>query len=219
MKVPRLTNRSAALLIGASLIVMAIVAAFSAPVMEKIYIPGNPGVTAFNTTSEYKRFNYSITGWLIIFLLDVLLSGAIYSYYKQEKYRLSITSGLLRILYSLFLGIAIIRLLQLSKSSPEMTIYQHLQNFHDIWGWGLIAFGFHLITLGMLFNSHRKWLNITINTLLISAGAGYLIIYIGILFVPDPPAFKAKVTPVFLIPMIFGEIFFAFWMLIKGGKN
>jgi hypothetical protein len=85
---------------------------------------------------------------------------------------------------------------------------------------GLIAFGFHLITLGLLYHNEggKEWVNIAIKSLLILAGAGYLIQYIGILLVPNPAGFTAIMETIFILPMILGEISFAIWMLVKGGK-
>jgi hypothetical protein len=65
----------------------------------------------------------------------------------------------------------------------------------------------------------KKWVNITIKVLLILAGIGYMALYIGVLIAPNPIAFAAIVEPIFLIPQLLGEVLFAIWMLVKGGKQ
>lgn len=215
------TTRIIAIITGSALLLMALVAAFSAPVISGIFVSGNPALTALNLTTGFGKFTGSIIGWLIILTLDLVVSAGIYAYYKKEKPKEAFTTAVLRLLYSLFLGVAIYQLLKVKVAMPAQAIYNHLHAFHTIWGCGLIVFGLHLITLGILFKHEagKKWLTITIKTLLILAGVGYLVLYVGMLISPSPQAFKAAIEPIFLIPMILGEVFFALWMLIKGGKT
>lgn len=214
-------KRIIAIITGSALLLMALVAAFSAPVISGIFVSGNPVLTALNLTSGFGKFTASLIGWLIILALDLLVSAGIYAWYKEEKPRVAFTSAALRLLYSIFLGAAIYQLLNITVAMPAPAIYNHIHAFHSIWGWGLVAFGLHLITLGILFKHEggKKWLTVIIKTLLILAGAGYLVLYVGMLIAPSPMAFKAAIEPVFLIPMILGEVFFAIWMLVKGGKS
>lgn len=215
------SKRNAARVIGIALLLMAIVAAFSAPVISGIFVSGNPALTALNLSVGFGKFTGSIVGWVIILALDLLVSAGVYTYYKKEKPKVAFTSAVLRLIYSIFLGVAIYQLLKITLATPAPAIYNHLHTFNSIWGWGLIAFGLHLITLSILFKNEggKKWLTITIKMLLILAGTGYLVVYVGMLIASIPMAFKAAIESVFLIPMILGEVFFALWMLIKGGKS
>lgn len=221
MKNMKHSKRGLAIIIGTALLLMAIVAAFSAPVISGIFVSGDSALTALNLAAGFSKFSGSIIGWLIILVLDLLVSWGIYAYYKKEKPRGAFTSSALRLLYSIFLGGAIYQLLNVRAGAPALSIYNSLDAFNSIWGWGLIAFGLHLILLGVLFKNEgeKKWVTVTIKTLLILAGIGYLVIYAGMLITPGPLAFKAAIEPIFLIPMILGEVFFALWMLIKGGKE
>lgn len=221
MKNTTQSKRSLAIIIGSALLLMAIVAAFSAPVIGSIFVSGNPALTALNLTAGFGKFTGSVIGWLIILALDLLVSWGVYAYYKTEKPKAAFTSSVLRLVYSVFLGGAIYQLLNIRAAAPAMSVYHSMQAFNSIWGWGLIAFGLHLILLGILFKNEgeKKWITMTIKGLLILAGTGYLVIYAGMLIVPGPLAFKAAIEPIFLIPMILGEVFFALWMLLKGGKS
>nr|MCU0451969.1 DUF4386 domain-containing protein [Bernardetiaceae bacterium] len=107
-----------------------------------------------------------------------------------------------------------------TASSPTASIYNSLSGFKTIWDLGLIVFGLHLISLGFLFKNEggKKWVNTLIKTLLITAGVGYIVLSLGALLAANPVAFTALVQPIFLAPMILGEVLFALWMLIKGGK-
>jgi hypothetical protein len=129
--------------------------------------------------------------------------------HKKEKPKLAKVSSILRFIYTAVLGVGI-----------GYHITGNVPMFNSIWGIGLIVFGIHLITLGILFNNEdgKKWVNILVRSLLIIAGIGYVIQYIGILIVPNPIGFAALIESFFIIPMILGEVFYALWMLIKGGK-
>lgn len=215
------STRRIAVITGSALLLMASVAALSVPVISGIFVSGNPASTAQNLSTGFGKFTGSIIGWIIILALDLLVSAGVYAYYEKENARMAFTSAVLRLLYSVFLGAAIWQLLKVTPAMPAPEIYHHLLAFHSIWGWGLIIFGLHLIALGILFKSEggKKRVAVTIKLLLILAGVGYVVLYTVMLFAPDPLAFKAIIEPVFLIPMILGEIFFALRMLIKGGKE
>lgn len=215
------SKRTLAIITGLALLLMAVVAACSAPLISKTFVLGNPALTALNVNGHFGKYIGAVIGWLMILALDLLVSLSVYNYYKKGKPTMALTSGFLRLVYSIFLGAAIFQLLRVSVTSPAIVIYNSIHTFNSIWGWGLIAFGLHLITLGLLFKNEggKKWLTIIIKTLLIVAGLGYLILYIGILFSHNPLAFAALIQSIFLIPMILGEVFFAIWMLIKGGKK
>lgn len=214
------SKRNVAIIIGIALLLMALVAAFSAPIVSGIFVSGNPALTALNLSAGFGKLTGSIVGWVIILALDLLVSAGVYAYYKKEKPKVAFSSAVLRLIYSIFLGAAICQLLKITLATPAPAVYNHLHAFNSIWGWGLIAFGLHLISLGILFKNEggKTWLTITIKVLLILAGTGYLVVYVGMLIAPSPMAFKAAIEPIFLLPMILGEVFFALWMLIKGGK-
>ncbi|MFZ4107219.1 DUF4386 domain-containing protein [Flavobacterium sp.] len=213
-------KRNIAKIIGIALLLMAVIAAISAPITSGMFISGNASLTAFNVASGYSKFISSIVGWIGIFILDLLVSIGIYKYYKKEKPKLAKITSILRLIYSAFLGAAIIQLLKVTITNPAITLYNYLNMFNTIWGLGLIAFGFHLIALGVLFENEggKKWINVAIRTLLIIAGLGYIILYVGMMIVPNPVSFTNMIKPIFLIPFIFGEVLYALWMLIKGGK-
>ena len=182
------SKRRTAKIIGGALLLMAI--------LSGIAIPALGTLTA------------SI-GLVGIFLLDIFASYGIYKYHKKEKPKLAKSSSLLRLLYTAIFGVGI-----------GYHIAGNVPMFNKMWGIGLIIFGIHLITLGILFNNEgrKKWVNILIKSLLILAGIGYIIQYLGILLVPNPVGFAAIVQSIFIGPMILGEVFYGLWMLIKGGK-
>ncbi|MBJ7429184.1 MAG: DUF4386 domain-containing protein [Bacteroidia bacterium] len=217
----KISKRKLALIIGISLLLMAVVAAITVPPLTELFVLNNATLTGLNVTSNFGKYTAAVFGWVIIGILDLIASWGIYKYYKDEEpKKAKITSGL-RVLYTAILGVGIAQLFMVSSLSSAATIYSHINMFNKIWGIGLIVFGFHLIALGLLYKNEggKRWVNITIKSLLIAAGIGYIIQYVGIMLVANPVTYAAFVQPIFIIPMILGEILYAIWKIAKGGKK
>lgn len=216
-----LTQRQVALIIGISLLLMAIAAAIAAPPLAAMFVSGNQALTAANVVAGFGKFVVARWGWLLILALDVVSAWGIGKYYRSKKPKMARITGLLRLGYAAILSVGIVQLFSVSKTATAAAVYSGLLAFNSIWGIGLIVFGFHLIMLGILFNNEggKKWVNVLIKSLLIIAGIGYVVMYVGVLFAASPVAFMAMLQPVFIVPMLCGEVFYAIWKLAKGGKS
>jgi hypothetical protein len=183
------SKRKSGITVGGSILLMAVLAGVSIPVLGTL------------TAS---------LGLIGIFLLDVLVSIGLIKHHKTENPKLAQRTGILRLLYTAILGVA-----------TGFHIGGNVSLFNEIWGAGLIVFGLHLISLGLLFNPQgkKKWMKYLIKSLLILGGVGYIILEGGLLLVPAATAFAATVESIFIVPMILGELLYAFWMLFKGGKS
>lgn len=214
-------RRKVAIMTGLSLLMMALFSGFAVPLLSGLFVSGDAALTGLNVLSHFGNYIGSVIAWIGILLMDVLVSLGVYQYYKKEKPKKAKLTSALRLAYSAILGIGIFQLLSVTRASSATAIYNHIQLFQKFWGLGLIVFGFHLISLGVLYTNEggKKWVNTLIKSLLIVAGAGYIILYVGILLVPNPLTFAAFVEPIFLLPMILGEPLYAIWKIIKGGKK
>lgn len=213
-------TRKWARLIGLSLLLMALVAGLTVPAFSGLYVAGDAAKTALNVTSDFARFRTSVGGWITILALDLLAALGIYKYSKDKEPKLAKITGASRLLYSIVLGAGVVQLLGVSATSTGAAIYHGLETFNHLWGIGLILFGVHLIVLAFLFRKEagKNWLSTTIFLLLLVAGIGYIVQYAGLLLVPNPVAFAAVVEPIFIVPMLLGEVSYAIWKLVKGGK-
>ena len=214
-------RRKVAIITGLSLIMMAVFSGFAVPLLSGLFVSGEVALTGLNVLSNFGKYIGSVIAWIGILLMDVLVSLGVYHYYKKEKPKKAKLTSALRMAYSAILGIGIFQLLSVTRASSATAIYNHIQLFQKFWGLGLIVFGFHLISLGVLYTNEggKKWVNILIKSLLIVAGVGYIIQYVGILLVPNPITFAAFVQPIFIVPMILGEPLYAIWKIVKGGKK
>lgn len=127
--------------------------------------------------------------------------------------------GLLRFIYSVILAIAIYQLIgaYLNINQVEKTV-ELLHSFESIWQFGLIVFGFHLMLLSGLV-CEKKIIKKVLAILLLIAGIGYTVSNTLDLFIENYEDFRFNVELAFIIPMIFGELGLAIWLLTKGGKN
>ncbi|MCU0429209.1 MAG: DUF4386 domain-containing protein [Cytophagaceae bacterium] len=186
---PSNSKRTWAKITGISLLLMAVLAGIAIPALGS------------------KLASIGLVG---IFILDILVSIGIYRFHRTEKPDLAGGVSLLRVLYTAIFG---------------MGIFHHLQGdvaaFSYYWGIGLIVFGLHLLMLGLLYSNKggNKWVHICIKALLLLAGIGYLIQYIGQWLVPNPLVFTSMVNSIFLFPMIVSELSYACWLLWKGIKR
>jgi len=185
-------------------------------VFGSLVVADNDNLTTENIINDISLFKTGIIGWVVIFICDLIVSLGVYLLFQEKNNKLALSTAWLRFFYTIILGIAISRLIMVSISYENL-IY-NLNLFNEIWSFGLTIFGLHLICLSYLFYNESVW-NKLISLLLILAGIGYLVTYIGELVLPNFGNYKQTIEMIFMAPMILGEIGFAIWLLIKGGKN
>lgn len=156
-----LTDRQAALLAGISLLLMAAVDGYAyGYAYNSLVIADDANATYENIRSSTGLYTGGVIGWVIIFILDLLVAWGLYRFFQNINPSLSRNAGILRAVYTLFLGSAIWNLIQVyplldgTEVNPE--VMERLQSFASIWNYGLIIFGLHLVGLGMLAIKRTK---------------------------------------------------------------
>ena len=137
----------------------------------------------------------SISGILIIIILDIIVALALYFLLRPVNKNLSLIMSACRIIYAVIFAIALYNISDLAV-------------FNSIWNFGLLIFGIHIFFLGFLVYNSRyipKWIAI----LLFIGSLGYItdtiITWLGYTFGIGMFTF-------------FGEPLFALWLVIKGRK-
>lgn len=226
-----LSPRKAAIIVGISLLAMAIMAAFSYGVVLIPLIENDAQTSTIGTIkSSISLFRLGIMGWLIILILDVIVAWALYIFFKPANNSLSLLTAWLRIIYTMFLasGILCLVLVLLLASDTNYTdafndIYLNalaqffLNAFITIWTIGLIIFGLHLATLSYLvvkdLNIHNAF-----SIFLAIAALSYIIISTAKVVAPAYQSQIEAAESILSVPMAISEIAFGIWLLIKGGK-
>ncbi|RLD76145.1 MAG: hypothetical protein DRJ10_14045 [Bacteroidetes bacterium] len=204
------------ILTGSSIIVMAIVAGFAYGfVRANIYRAGDFELTAKLLHENITLFKFGILSWVVIFVLDIIVSIGLYAIYKESNKKLAIVVSGLRVIYTLFLGVAVTQLLAPLISNNEIAnSLSYFESFENIWSVGLIIFGFHLSALGVIClksNFTPKFWGI----ILIFGGVCYIIVHSLKSFFPNLSEATLTMESILTVPMAFSEIGFAIWLLIK----
>ena len=204
-----LDDRRLMQVIGASILLMAIVggAAYGF-VHATLHIAGDPNATAEATAGKLDLVALAASAWLLVALLDVIVSIGVYLLYQRAHHSLAATSGGLRAAYAAILVVATLALFDSSLSGEASKVYLAFEQFETIWSIGLMVFGVHLCSLGYLVNKSATAPS-AVGWLLISAGIGYLISKGGGLAGFD----LAEIEPMLAALMIIGELVFAVWLI------
>lgn len=230
-KTEKISQRKAAIIVGITMFIMTICAAFAFGVIHNsLIIKDDATATMNNILESISFFRIEIFCWLIILLCDITISWALYIYLKQVDNSLSLLGSWLRLLYSAILGIAISNLIfvslllsgdnylasiQTDQLKAQMMLL--INAFNKIWSLGLVIFGFHLLIIGYIIlksNFIPKFLGI----LVLIASFSYIIIHLLYLFLPQYEKTTMLLENILSLPMAIGELSFGIWLLIKGGK-
>jgi hypothetical protein len=218
-------RRRWALLTGISLIVMAVLAGIG-------YGYGFQGLLTYqkslNMMISAEPFlpllTITLYSFSTILILDIGVAAGIYKFFAKTDKVLSIIGGSLRLFYTAFLGGAVIHLLELQQLSHAQGLIApkdiaiHLNGFLSIWNYGLVIFGFHLITVGYLALKSKE-IPAILSLLIMIAGVSYCVTSALESVLPTLyHLYKPMVETILGAPMALGELGLAGWLIFKGGK-
>lgn len=216
------SKRKYAIIVGLSLILMAVLAGYAYGfVYGSLVFPQEGQKTLEAIQKSIGTFKSGIAAWVGILILDILVAWALHLFFKEVQPRLSLATALIRILYSGVLGLAIYHqvavLSVLDVGGTGSQVMQELKAFESIWSNGLIIFGLHLIGLGFLAWKAefvpKFW-----GVLLIFAGISYSAIHLAKVFFPEQIDQIVSIEQVLSLPMALAEIGLAIWLFWKGGR-
>ena len=148
---------------------------------------------------------------MITVVFDVVVAWALYELYKAHH--LSGLSTLFRMLHAAIMGVAIFALPLALTSTTGEAVLKQADIFNTIWLIGLFFFGIHLILLGKIIRTPK-----IISFFLIVAGIMYMIDTSAHFLIPNYDDYSSLFLVLVAIPSIIGEMSFAIWLLVKGGK-
>ncbi|MCF6139181.1 DUF4386 domain-containing protein [Pseudalkalibacillus berkeleyi] len=217
-------QQRAAIIAGVSLLLMAIAAGFSyGYVHNSLVITGDAGATFKNIQASLSLFELGILGWMIIIILDVLVSWAFYVVLKPVHKAYSLVAIWLRLLYTAILALAVSHLVIARQTIlegaqiPPSQVMTSILSFESIWSIGLIIFGLHLFFVGFVALKSSRIPKI-ISYLLVIAGSSYMLIHLLHTFFPQLEHTTNMLEMVLSLPMIAGELGFGIWLMVKGRK-
>ena len=223
------TIRNSAIIAGLAILIMAVVAAFSyGYVHNSLIIPENPEAIVHNIIESHQLFKAEIFGWVFILFCDVIAAWALYIFFKKDNREISLLAAGLRAIYAAILGIAIFNFIQIltvldgrtavNSAIINQKVMFYLESFETTWSFGLIFFGFHLLLLGYLAFKANNIIPRFWGILLLFAAVSYVGIHSAKILLPELESQIKTVEMILSLPMTVGEVGFAVWLTIRGGK-
>ena len=207
---------------------MAIVAGFSFGYAHNSLVTDSSEISLQNLIAGKLLFFAELAGWGIIFILDVIVAITLYFFFRSTSKPISLITSVIRIVYTLILGIAIIQLFKiipiLSINNPlsnELIVsesYSHLLLFEKLWSIGLIVFGLHLIGLGYL-SVKSKAVHWILGYLLYLGGISYTFIHTAQQLSLFNSEVISSIEKILVLPMTLAEMLLAFWLIYCGFRK
>jgi hypothetical protein len=230
--IPDASPRRAALIAGFSYLALFVLAIFANFVVLGGMLETDDAAATFaNIADSPGTFRLGLLAFLVVFILDVVIAWALWVLFKGISRELSRVTAWFRLVYTVFLGVGLIfffTVLQLVSADSWLGAFDQgqldaqamlaLDAFDAAWLIGLVAFGFHLILLGYLI----------VRSGVAPRVLGIVMAIAGIAYIGDTVAHGMLASyedyaDVFLaivaIPSIVGELWFTFWLLLRGGKD
>lgn len=199
--------RTYALIAGWSYLVIFCAAIFANFVMLDAIIADPVGTI----TEHGMGVRLGIMAFLLTAVFDVFVAWALYELYRSHP--LSAVSACFRVIHATIMGAAVFALPLTLSLSESNAILRQVDVFNTLWLIGLFFFGVHLILLGRIIKNIK-----IIPFLLMWAGVMYIIDTSAHFLFPDYQAYAGVFLALVALPSILGEMSFAIWLLIKGGK-
>jgi uncharacterized membrane protein len=207
---------------GLSLIVMGLAAGFSYGFVYDQIVAESTLETFDNLANNKSLFIGGLVGWLVVIFTDLLVSFALYVFFKRTNKGISMLTAIIRLLYTLVLGIAVYYLFSvlpmMDQADKANKISGLISSFENIWSIGLIIFGIHLLGLGYL-SLKSKFVPGFYGYLLYFGGAAYLFVHGAKQLALLEPTLLVSIESVLSLPMALSELLLAFWLIYKGFKN
>ncbi|NOQ73108.1 MAG: DUF4386 family protein [Crocinitomix sp.] len=218
-------------LAGLIYLIIAVVGGFSIGYMPTVIVAeGDAALTFQNLLENQELFRWGIAGDIAVIILEVLLTAMIYHLFKSYSKTGMTIATYSRMAMAIIMGINLLNYMVpaiimtqpefLSAfSSEQLNSLTHL--FFKVHKYGELAwqifFAIHLFTLGYVIRKSGiapKWLGL----IMLVGGIGYA----GDTFIQFTLVNSEVLTIVFsslLVLAVIGELWFAFWLLIKGKGN
>ena len=224
--------RRAAIIAGIGFVILfalGIVANFV--VREGLMVAGDAAQTAENIRGSEGLFRIGMVAFMVIFIVDVVVAWALFVLFRPVHRDLSLLTAWFRIVYTVLLGVAIAFFFQalqflgrgefLDAFTGEQLDAQALvalDTFNSAWLIGLLAFGIHLVLLGVLVLRSR-WTPRALGYVLVAAGLAYVVDTVANTMLANYADYGVVFAGIVAVFAVVGEGWFGVWLLVRGGKG
>lgn len=200
-------------------------------VREGLVVRGDAAQTVANILESESLFRWGMVSFLAIFVIDVIVAWALYVLFRRVNQELSLVTAWFRIVYTVFLGVALIffyQSLQLISGAQFLTAFDTgqleaqalvaLDTFNSTWLIGLLAFGVHLVLLGLLLLKSEQAPGV-LGYVLAVAGAAYVTDTLAHTLLSNYDDYESLFIAIVAIPAVIAEGWMALWLLVRGGRD
>lgn len=197
-------------------------------VREQLVVGGDAAATFTNIAGSETLFRVGLLAFGIIFLLDVVVAGALHVVFESVSRPVSLVAAWFRLVYTAFLGVAAVfffTALELVGSAGHLAAFTQGQleghltlavnAFNYTWLIGLAAFGVHLILIGYLMVRSGA-VSRVLAAILAVAGSAYMIDTAAYTMLSNYSEFEGLLLAIVAVPSVVAEFAFAVWLL-RGG--
>lgn len=227
-----MSQRKIAMVAGLAFVVMTLASVFGIFfVLKKLIVAGDAPATANAVMASEMLFRAGLCSLIVVLVCDVVAAWALYLFLKPVSGSLSLLAMLFRLVYAALLGAALfnlamaLRCLREAASSATFEARQLqaqalllVNAFFDGWAVGLLVFGAHLLVLGWLIYK-SGYIPKFLGVLIFIGALGYLIQNCAVFLLPDFEEKQELFEMILGLPMAVGELSFACWLLLKGGRR
>ncbi len=189
-------------------------------VLENMVVAGD-GISTFeNITNNFETYNYGILSFIIMVLVDLLLSWPLYLIFKETNNKIALISSILRVINACIFFVAIKSLIEISlvnstQDLNSMFSMQPFVTFNLVWNYGLIVFGIHLILLSKLLYKSDLFPKL-LGLLILLSGIGYIVDSIAQISINNYSQYKDYLESFVIVSGVLGEFSLTAWLLLKG---
>lgn len=226
------TPRRAALIAGVSYLLIFVLAIFANfIVVGGLVDTGDAAATFANVADSEVVFRFGLIAFLVVFLLDVVVAWALWVLFKGINRELSRLTAWFRVVYTVFLGMGLVfffTVLQLISGAGWIGAFDQGQldaqallafdAFNATWLIGLTAFGVHLMLLGYLIVRSGVAPKM-LGAVLAVAGAAYILDTFAHGLLANYTDYETVFLAIVALPSVIGELWFTFWLLLRGGAQ
>ena len=204
---------------GIAIVLMAIVAGVGyGYAFNGFFVSDDRFATIKHLQASKGLLKLTIGSFTVVLLIDVVVAWSLYAVFKRHSPLLSLLSTWLRLIYAVTLGIAITFLVSamkypLSTQQDSDFVFWMLNSFLNVWSFGLIIFGAHLMALAfVLFKSGLT--SKIVSGLALFAGICYVMTNVLSITFSSYQPYKETVELSLGLPMALGELVLAVWLLL-----
>ncbi len=213
--------RTAPLIAGLSYLAIFALAVFANfAVLMRVKVPGDATATTANLAASPGMVRLAVAAFLIVFLLDVAVSWALYVILRPAGVRTSLLAAWFRLTYTVFLGVGLTFLhlsVGLAESGRSEATLLALDAFDITWLIGLSAFGVHLVLVGGLLVTSRMAPR-ALGAVLVVAGLAYVVDTFAHVLLADYAAVADAFLVMVAVPSVLGELGLTVWLLSRARR-